>query len=108
VVLVRGAEAELETEEAFLFGTESAQTVEMVAQMHHESKDDDRFVSASSVTLGGSYSIPTLEPHGNDVRYLVGASADFGRVTGYVVGSTTSGRGDGNGYGVTVGVRVPL
>jgi len=39
---------------------------------------------------------------------LVGASADFGRVTGYVVGSTTSGRGDGNGYGVTVGVRVPL
>lgn len=73
-----------------------------------ESKDDDRFVSASSVTLGGNYSIPTLKPDGNDVRYLAGASADFGRVTGYVVGSATSGRSDGNGYGVTVGVRVPL
>jgi len=73
-----------------------------------ESKDDDRFVSASSVTLGGNYSIPALTPDGNYVRYIAGASADFGRVTGYLYGSATSGRSDGNGYGVTLGVRVPL
>ena len=73
-----------------------------------EGKDDDRFVSASSVTLGGSYSIPALKPDSNYVRYLAGASADFGRLTGYLVGSATSGRSDGNAYGVTVGVRVPL
>lgn len=73
-----------------------------------ESKDDDRFVSASSVTLGGNYSIPVLKPDGNYVQYLAGASADFGRITGYVAGSATSGRSDGNGYGVTLGVRLPL
>jgi outer membrane lipase/esterase len=73
-----------------------------------ESRDDARFVSASSVTLGGDYSVPTLEPDGNYVQYLLGASADFGRVTGYVAGSATSGRSEGNDYGVTVGLRVPL
>ena len=73
-----------------------------------ESKDDERFVSASSVTLGGTYSMPTIKPDNNYLQYLLGASADFGRVTGYVAGSATSGRSDGNGYGITVGVRVPL
>jgi len=65
-------------------------------------------VSASSVTLGGTYSMPTIKPDNNYLQYMLGASADFGRVTGYVAGSATSGRSDGNGYGVTVGVRVPL
>ena len=73
-----------------------------------EGRDDPRFVSASSVTLGGHYSIPTLEADGNYVEYLLGASTDFGRVTGYVAGSATSGRSEGNDYGVTVGLRVPL
>jgi outer membrane lipase/esterase len=73
-----------------------------------EGKNDDRFVSASSVTLGGSYSIPALKPDSNYVRYVAGASTDFGRVTGYLYGSATSGRSDGNGYGVTLGMRVPL
>lgn len=73
-----------------------------------ESKDDARSVSASSVTLGGNYSVPVIKPDNNYLQYLVGVSADFGRVTGYVTGSGTSGRSDGNGYGVTVGVRVPL
>jgi uncharacterized protein YhjY with autotransporter beta-barrel domain len=73
-----------------------------------ESKDDDRTVSASSVTLGGQYSVSVIKPDSNYLKYLVGVSADFGRVTGYVTGSATSGRSDGNGYGVTVAVRVPL
>jgi outer membrane lipase/esterase len=73
-----------------------------------EGKDDDRFVSATPVGLDGTYSVPTIRPDDNYFRYLVGASADFGRVTGYLVGSGTAGRSDGNGYGITVGVRVPL
>ena len=73
-----------------------------------ESEDDERFVSASSVTLGGNYSVPVIKPDNSYLQYLLGASADFGRITGYVVGSGTSGRSDGNGYGVTVGIRVPL
>ncbi|HLX29347.1 MAG TPA: autotransporter domain-containing protein [Casimicrobiaceae bacterium] len=73
-----------------------------------ESKDGDRFVDASSVTLGGRYSMPTIKPGGNFVQYLVGASTEFGRVTGYVTGSATSGRSQGNGYGVTIGMRVPM
>jgi outer membrane lipase/esterase len=73
-----------------------------------ESHDSDRFVSASSVTLGGHYSIPVLGPDRSYAQYLVGASTDFGRVTGYVTGSATSGKSDGNDYGVTIGVRIPL
>jgi outer membrane lipase/esterase len=73
-----------------------------------ESKDDVRYVDASSVTLGGRYSLPTIEPDGNYVQYLVGASTDFGRFTGYVAGSATSGRSQGNDYAVTLGVRLPL
>lgn len=73
-----------------------------------ESHDAARFVSASSATLGGDYSVPTIEPDRDYVTYLAGASRDFGRVTGYLTGFATSGRSDGNAYGVTVGVRVPL
>ena len=73
-----------------------------------ESKDDDRFVSASSVTLGGQYFVPVIRPDDNYLRYMLGVSADFGRVTGYVTGSATAGRSNGNDYGDTVGIRVPL
>ena len=73
-----------------------------------ESRDSERFVSASSVTLGGDYSIPVLAPDRSYAQYLVGASMEFGPVTGYVSGSATSGKSDGNDYGVTVGVRIPL
>ncbi|HEX6136342.1 MAG TPA: autotransporter domain-containing protein [Casimicrobiaceae bacterium] len=73
-----------------------------------ESKDDQRFVSAALVGFDGSYSVPVIRPDDNFFRYALGASADFGRVTGYLVGSATSSRSDGNGYGITVGLRVPL
>jgi outer membrane lipase/esterase len=73
-----------------------------------ESKDDERFVSAALVGFNGSYSVPVIKPDDNYVRYVLGASADFGRVTGYLVGSATSSRSDGNGYGITLGLRVPL
>ncbi|MGC1818291.1 MAG: autotransporter domain-containing protein [Casimicrobiaceae bacterium] len=78
------------------------------ATWEHEGRADSRMVSASSVSLGGSYSMPVLAPDSSYMRYELGASSDFGHVTGYVTGSTTSGRSDGNGYTVTVGLRVPL
>jgi outer membrane lipase/esterase len=73
-----------------------------------ESKDDQRYVSASSVTLGGDYSVPTIKPDRDYVSYLVGAAADFAGVTGYLTGAATSGRSSGDEYGVTLGVRVPF
>jgi outer membrane lipase/esterase len=74
----------------------------------HESKADARSVTANPLGLAGSYSIPTLTPDDNWVNYVIGVGTDFGRVTGYVTAAGTSGRGDGNGYAVTVGVRAPL
>ena len=73
-----------------------------------EAKDDDRSVQASSVTLGGSYSVSVIKPDRDYAQYLVGASADFSGFTGFLTGSGTSGRSDGDAYAVTVGVRIPF
>jgi len=55
------------------------------------------------------------KPDSNWALFSVGASMDFGptttpgsRVSGYVMGSATAGKDDGDAYGITVGVRVPL
>ena len=74
----------------------------------YENKNDDRNVSATPVGSSLTYSVPGLKPDNNFVRYVLGASADFGRVTGFITGSGTSSKSDGNGYGVTVGVRIPI
>ena len=74
----------------------------------YETRNDQRSVSASPVSLFGSYSIPGFKPDNNYVSYVIGASADFGRVTGFISGSGTGAKSDGNAYAVTVGVRVPL
>ena len=73
-----------------------------------ESKDDDRMVSATPVGFNGTYSMPVIKPDDNYIRYLVGLASDFGKFTGYITGSGTSSRGDGNAYAFTIGVRVPL
>ena len=65
-------------------------------------------VTASSVTLGGSYSVPAAKPDNSYALFNAGASADLGGVTGYVTGSGTAGRGDGNYWAVTVGLRLPI
>jgi outer membrane lipase/esterase len=74
----------------------------------HEGKSDARTVSASSVSLGGTYSMPVLAPDNSFLRYDIGASADFANVTGFLTASTTSGNSSGNGYTLTLGLRVPL
>lgn len=55
------------------------------------------------------------KPDNNWALFSVGASMDFGqtttpgsRVSGYLMGSATAGKDDGDSYGITVGVRVPL
>jgi outer membrane lipase/esterase len=73
-----------------------------------EGKNDDRSVSATPFGLTTTYSMPVVKPDDNYVRYLVGGAMDFARVTGYITAEGTSGRSDGNGYAITVGVRVPL
>ena len=47
-------------------------------------------------------------PTTTTLLFNVGASADFGGVTGFIAGSATAGRSDGNYWAITVGVRVPL
>jgi outer membrane lipase/esterase len=78
------------------------------ATWEYDSMDKERSVTASSVTLGGSYSIPVAKPDNDYALFNVGASADFGGVTGFIVGSGTAARGDGNYYAITVGIRAPL
>lgn len=73
-----------------------------------ETKDDERLVTASVFGTGGSFSIPGFRPDRNYALFTLGASTDIGRVTAFVTGEATAGKSDGNGYGVTVGVRVPL
>ena len=35
-------------------------------------------------------------------------SATFGKVTGYLMGTATAGKSDGDAWAVTVGMRVPF
>jgi uncharacterized protein YhjY with autotransporter beta-barrel domain len=65
-------------------------------------------VSASSVTLGGHYSIPVAKPDNNYAMFNLGTSADFGRITGFVYGTATAARSDSNYWAITVGIRAPL
>jgi outer membrane lipase/esterase len=78
------------------------------ATWEYDSRDQLRFVSASSVTLGGNYSVPVAKPDNSYALFNVGASTEFGGVTGFLSGSGTAGRGDGNYWAVTVGLRMPL
>ncbi|HSQ81134.1 MAG TPA: autotransporter domain-containing protein [Casimicrobiaceae bacterium] len=73
-----------------------------------EARNGDRYVSATPIGLNGTYSVPTLKPDNNYVEYVLGASADFGSVTGFLTASTTSGNDSGNGYTLTLGLRLPL
>jgi outer membrane lipase/esterase len=78
------------------------------ATWEYDSLDKNRDVTASSVTLGGNYSIPAPKPDNSYALFNLGAAADFGGVTGFVSGSGTAGRGDGNYWAITVGLRMPL
>ena len=84
------------------------------ASWEHEFKDDERDISAST-SLGGTYYTRLGKPDSNWGLFNVGASMDFGqpsgrfgKVTGYLMGSATAGKDDGDAYAVTIGLRLPL
>lgn len=78
------------------------------ATWQFESDDDARSIAATPVGLGGTYSVGTYKPDANYALFNLGASTDFGNVTGYISGAATADRSDGNYYAITVGVRIPL
>jgi outer membrane lipase/esterase len=81
----------------------------------HEFRDDAREVTAGSANLGGRYVTTLPAPDDNWALLNVGASMDFGapsatfgKVTGFLMGTATAGKDDGDAWGVTIGLRVPL
>jgi len=78
------------------------------ATWEFETKDDARQINASSIGVSGSFTVPGYRPDDNYVLFSGGVARDFGGVTGFVYGSGTASKGDGDYWGVTVGIRVPL
>ncbi|MEO8752224.1 MAG: autotransporter domain-containing protein [Casimicrobiaceae bacterium] len=78
------------------------------ATWEYNFQNDTRTVSATSNTLAGTYTVPGFVQDDNWFLFDLGVSRDFGKVTGYVSGNASAGKGDGDYWAVTVGVRVPL
>ncbi len=78
------------------------------ATWEYEGQSDARSVTAGVYGMGGSFTVPAYQPDNNWGLFNIGASTEFGKVTGYITGSGTAGKGDGDYYAVTVGIRVPL
>jgi outer membrane lipase/esterase len=78
------------------------------ALWEYEGQADERTVTASVYGTGGSFGVPAYRPDDNWGSFALGAAADFGKVTGYLTGSATAGKGDGDTWAITVGLRVPL
>jgi outer membrane lipase/esterase len=74
----------------------------------YEMEDQMRYVQASVYGMGGGFSMPVYQPDSNWFNFNLGAAADFGKVTGYIAGSATAGKSDGDSYAITVGVRIPM
>lgn len=73
----------------------------------YEIDNGDRTVSATVPGLT-RFSLPAYRVDRDWAVFDFGAAMDFGKFTGFVTGSATAGKSDGDAYGVTVGVRVPL
>jgi outer membrane lipase/esterase len=69
---------------------------------------DTRQVSATPNTLAGTYVVPGFKQDDNWWLFDLGVSRDFGGVTGFISGNASASKGDGDYWGVTVGIRVPL
>ena len=81
----------------------------------YEFEDELPSVSASPAGIGGTFATSFRKPDDNWALFNVGASMDFGGrsttmgpVSGYLMGSATAGKDDGDSYSVTLGVRVPF
>jgi outer membrane lipase/esterase len=69
---------------------------------------DTRQVTAKSNSLNGTYVVPGFEQDDNWWLFDLGVARDFGKVTGFLSGNATAGKGDGDYWAVTIGIRVPL
>jgi outer membrane lipase/esterase len=73
-----------------------------------QSDDGERSVTATPLGTTSSYTVPGYKPDDNWLRWVLGASADFGGVTGFITGAGTADKNDGDYYAITVGVRIPM
>ena len=64
-----------------------------------------RYIQSSRSTW---YTVPGFEQDDNWWLFDVGVSRDFGKVTGFLTGNASASKGDGNYWGLTLGIRVPL
>jgi outer membrane lipase/esterase len=71
-------------------------------------QSDDRVVQARPNGLNGWYTVPAFQQDSNWALFDVGVSRDFGGVTGFIAGNASAGKGDGDYWAVTVGIRAPL
>jgi len=78
------------------------------AAWEFETKDGQRTINATPVGAGGTYTVGSYKPDDNWALFDLGASTDFGKVTGFIYGSATAGKNDGEYYAITIGMRVPL
>ncbi len=70
---------------------------------------DTRNVTASVYGTGsGSFSVPSYQPSNNYALFNLGASTEFGKAIGFLSGSASAGKNDGETWAVTLGLRVPL
>ena len=78
------------------------------ATWEYEGQSDERTVTASIYGMSGSFGMPAYKPDSNWGLFNLGAATEFGKITGFITGSATAGKGDGDYYAVTVGIRAPL
>jgi len=71
-------------------------------------QSDDRVVQAHANNLNGWYTMPAFQQDSNWALFDVGVSRDFGGVTGFIGANASAGKGDGDYWGITVGIRAPL
>jgi len=74
----------------------------------YDAKADPRDVTASVYGKGGSFGVPAYSPDDSYALFNFGATTEFGRVTGYLTGSATAAKSDGESWAVTLGLRIPL
>jgi len=69
---------------------------------------EQRRSSGANVPGIAQFTIPAYHVDRDWALFDVGAAMDFGKLTGFITGSATAGKGDGDWYGITIGVRIPL
>jgi outer membrane lipase/esterase len=69
----------------------------------------NRDITASLVSLPGTFTLPAFNPKMNYALFLVGASMPLGKdITGFLSVNASAGNSAGNYQAVTVGIRAPL